>query len=309
MTFQPRMNNRINGFSVIGGLNRRTWNGVVADLWDVRCAPQAGGYYVADDPRLFIVLDAKGTGNCNIKLTASGHGMVQNHHHQAVSYIPAGMEVRAEIIDVDYVRHLDLHFDVETLRRRLMEDLDQKRIDIPRLMFSDQRFLALAELIAAECINPEPLHDLYGDGLTVAMFIELMRLGGGAVARKRSQLAGWQLRRAIDYIEENCLRSIRLEELASLTGLSQSYFSHAFKASTGLPPHQWQMNARIERAKQLMLKRNIPLTNIAAETGFSDQAHFTRVFRKTVGATPSNWKKASHHRSETRGDSCLHCGK
>ena len=62
MTFQPRMNNRISGFSVIGGLNRREWNGIVADLWDVECAPGAGGFYVADDPRLFIVLDAKGGG-------------------------------------------------------------------------------------------------------------------------------------------------------------------------------------------------------------------------------------------------------
>lgn len=309
MTFQPRMQNRINGFSVIGGLNRRNWNGVVADLWDVQCAPQAGGYYVADDPRLFILLDAKGAGRCNIKLTAAGHGVGQNFHQQAVSYIPAGMEVWGEVVEGHHIRHLDLHFDIETLRRRLMENLDQRQVDIPRLMFFDPRFLALAELIAAECINSDPLHDLYGDGLTVAMFIDLMRLGGRAPTRKRSQLAGWQLRRAIDYIEENCLRSIRLEELAALTGLSQSYFSHAFKASTGLPPHQWQMNARIERAKQLMLRDNAALTSIAAETGFSDQAHFTRVFRKMVGATPSTWKKASLHSIDDRDDVCVYCGK
>jgi AraC-like DNA-binding protein len=291
MTFQPRMNNRISGFSVIGGLNRREWNGIVADLWDVECAPVAGGFYVADDPRLFIVLDAKGGGRRNIRLRQTQQVVTEDSRRQVISYIPAGMELWAEMVDVNYVRHLDLHFNAEILSRRLMEDLDARKLDTPRLMFSEPRFLALAEMIAAECANPQPLHDLYGDSLSVALFVDVMKLGP-VRTRKRSELASWQLRRSIDYIEENCLRGIRMEELATLTGLSQSYFSHAFKASTGLPPHQWQMKARIERAKQLMLKGELPMSVVAAETGFADQAHFTRVFRKTVGATPATWAKS-----------------
>lgn len=290
MTFQPRMNNKISGFSVIGSWKRRAWNGVVADLWDVECAPVAGGSYVADDPRLFILLDAKGVGQPDIRLRHT-QGTAVCGDPQAISYIPAGMELRAEMVDVRYVRHLDLHFNAETLSRRLMEDLDPRKLDVPRLMFSEPRLMALAELIAAECANPQPLHDLYGDGLSLALFIDVMRLGA-VKARRRSELASWQLRRATDYIEEHCMRGIRLEELSVLTGLSQSHFSHAFKASTGLPPHQWQMKARIERAKQLMLKAEMPISVVAAETGFADQAHFTRVFRKTVGVTPANWAKS-----------------
>lgn len=291
MTFQPRMNNRISGFSVIGGLNRRAWNGIVADLWDVECAPAAGGFYVADDPRLFIVLDAQGGGRRNIRLRQAQQAVAQDSRRQVISYIPAGMELWAEMVDVSYVRHLDLHFNADILSRRLMEDLDARKLETPRLMFSEPRFLALAELIAAECTNPQPLHDLYGDGLSVALFVDVMKLAP-VRTRKRSELASWQLRRSIDYIEENCLRGIRLEELAALTGLSQSYFSHAFKASTGLPPHQWQMKARIERAKQLMLRGELPMSVVAAETGFADQAHFSRVFRKTVGAAPATWAKS-----------------
>lgn len=52
------------------------------------------------------------------------------------------------------------------------------------------------------------------------------------------------------------------------------------------------MNARVERAKQMLVESEGPLTSIAAETGFADQAHFTRVFRKTVGTTPALWKKS-----------------
>jgi AraC-like DNA-binding protein len=100
------------------------------------------------------------------------------------------------------------------------------------------------------------------------------------------------LRRATDFISENCTRNIRLQELAELTRMSQSHFSHSFKASTGLAPHEWQMRTRLEKAKELLSLDTQPLTEIAAETGFSDQAHFTKVFRKHLGTTPARWRKA-----------------
>lgn len=291
MTFQPRMQNRIEGFSVIGGLRRRYWNGIVADVWDVECAPYAGGYYVANDPRLFILLETRGTGNSKVRMTPKGDGTVQDTHRRPISYVPAGLELWADLVDLQFVRHLDLHFDADIVSRRLMEEIDPERLNSARLLFADERILTLAKLIAAECTNPQPLHDLYGDGLALSLIIDMLKLSK-ATARKRSKLASWQLRRATEFIEENCLRNIRLEELASLTGLSQSHFSHAFKASTGIAPHQWQVNARLERAKQLLIQGKQPLTVIAAETGFSDQAHFTRVFRKNMGTTPAHWKKA-----------------
>ncbi|MBY3049848.1 helix-turn-helix domain-containing protein [Rhizobium laguerreae] len=291
MTFQPRMQNKIQGFSVIGGVHRRLWNGIVADVWDVECASYAGGYYVSRDPRLFIMLDKRGPGNSRIKLTPKAQGTVQDTEIRPISYVPAGMEVWADLTDIHSVRHLDIHFDTETVSRRLMEDIDPRRLESPQLLFSDERVLSLAQLVAAECLNPEPLHDLYGDGLALALIIDVLKIAK-AMPRKRSRLASWQLRRATDFIEENCLRNIRLEELAGLTGLSQSHFSHAFKASTGIAPHQWQTNARLDRAKRLLVESENALTAIAAETGFADQAHFTRVFRKHVGITPASWKKA-----------------
>ncbi|MBY3537124.1 AraC family transcriptional regulator [Rhizobium laguerreae] len=291
MTFQPRMQNKIQGFSVIGGVHRRLWNGIVADVWDVECASYAGGYYVSRDPRLFIMLDKRGPGSSRIKLSPKAQGTVQDTEIRPISYVPAGMEVWADLTDVHSMRHLDIHFDTETVSRRLMEDIDPRRLESPQLLFSDERVLSLAQLVAAECLNPEPLHDLYGDGLALALIVDVLKIAK-AMPRKRSKLASWQLRRATEFIEENCLRNIRLEELAGLTGLSQSHFSHAFKASTGIAPHQWQTNARLDRAKLLLVESENALTAIAAETGFADQAHFTRVFRKHVGITPASWKKA-----------------
>jgi AraC-like DNA-binding protein len=263
---------------------------MTADLWDVECAAYAGGYYVARDPRLFILLDHRGRGRPAVKLSPKGCGTAQDSRQSPISYIPAGMDLWVDIHEVQYVRHLDIHFDADVISRRLMGDIDPQRIADPQLLFFDQRIMVLAELIAAEIANPQPLHDLYGDSLALALLIDVLKLVKSPV-RKRGELAPWQLKRTLEFIESNCLRNIRLEELASLTGLSQSHFSHSFKACTGFAPHDWQMNARLNKAKELLLADDQPLIEVAAETGFADQAHFSRVFRRHVGTTPSQWKK------------------
>lgn len=290
MTFQPRMQNRIEGFAV-GSLHRRSWNGIVADLWDVKCGAYAGGKYVAQDPRLFILLDQSGKGRPTIKRSPADGGGKQDSRISPISYVPAEMEIWLDIAGVQTLRHLDLHFDAATIGRRLLEEIDPDRLNQPNLLFADSKIMALAELIAAEISNPDPLHDLYGDSLSLALIISALKIEKVST-RKRSALAPWQLRRATEFLDAHCLRNIRLEELAELTGLSQSHFSHSFKVSTGMAPHQWQMKARLDRAKTLLTGSDQPLTTIAAETGFSDQAHFTRVFRQHVGTTPARWKRS-----------------
>jgi len=290
MTFQPRMQNAIEGFSVVGGLRRRNWSGITADLWDVECGSYAGGHYVARDPRLFILLDHFGHGRPSVKREATAAGTPQDRRTSPISYIPAEMELWVDIREVQTMRHLDIHFDAGILCQRLMEDIDPQKLENPQLLFFDPRIMALAQLIAAEIENSAPLHDLYGDGLTISLLIDVLKLAKTPV-RRRGALASWQLRRATEFIRDNCARNIRLQELAELTGLSQSHFSHSFKASTGASPHEWQMNARLERAKELLQGEGQALTSIAAETGFSDQAHFTRVFRKHVGTTPARWQR------------------
>ena len=85
-----------------------------------------------------------------------------------------------------------------------------------------------------------------------------------------------------------------------LAGLSETHFSHAFKASTGVPPHKWQMQARIRRVQEILISDNASLTEVSAAAGFADQAHFTRVFKSIVGLTPAAWlREAGHKTAET----------
>lgn len=289
MPFRPRMTSSIEGITLLDDLHWRRWNGVVADVWRVHCARGARGEYVSEDARLFVVLERQ-RGHTELQLSARS-GAIAACPPVHMSYVPAGMPLWSRIEVAGNLSHLDLHFDIPTLAERIGEELDPGRLATPRLGFMDERIHALARLIAQECLEPDARHDLYGDGLVVALFIDLMGLGRAQPA-SRSALSPRQLRRVTAYIEENCLRNIRLSELAALTDLSQSYFSHAFKAATGLPPSQWHMQARMRHVEEMLADPGLPLTEIAAAAGFADQAHFTRVFRRVCGITPAAWRRA-----------------
>jgi AraC family transcriptional regulator len=290
MTFQPRMTSLREGVTVIGALKWRAFNGVVADLWHAECGTEAHGEYVSEHPRLFIVLDKIG-GDFETRLRRETPGPTSHRRDGAITYMPAGVPVWGRTRQRMQIRHLDLHFDPAEVSERLCERFDASLLAEPRIMFSNERILALARLIASECAEPDARHDLYGDGLTLAVLIDLFQVGRKQ-ARKRSPLTTWQLRRVTDYMAAHCDDNIRLQDLAALVDLSQSHFSHAFKASTGVPPHQWQLQARVRRGQEMLVAGDRSLTEIAVEAGFSDQAHFTRVFRRVVGETPAAWQRS-----------------
>jgi AraC-like DNA-binding protein len=108
---------------------------------------------------------------------------------------------------------------------------------------------------------------------------------------RRGGLAPWQARRAVEMLRAGQDGSVRLSDLAEECGLSVSYFARAFKVSLGVSPHRWLNEARIEQAKALMASTRVPLADIAARTGFSDQGSFTRTFQKLVGETPGRWRR------------------
>nr|WP_241018204.1 AraC family transcriptional regulator [Paraburkholderia sp. Tr-20389] len=89
----------------------------------------------------------------------------------------------------------------------------------------------------------------------------------------------------------NLSTSVRLEEVASLLGLSPAHFSRAFKQCTGLSPYQWRLNERLEHALRMLAQPSHTISQVALATGFTDQAHFTRVFRRAYGTTPAAWKR------------------
>lgn len=282
-TFQPRMVSERRGVAVTGAPLAHASDIGLAEIWRARCAAGARGDYVSRDPRLFVVIEEPAS---EIALDLGQRAGRASSRRLSATYVPAEAPLTMTIDGATEVRHLDVHFDLERLGP--VDGLDHAAATTPRLMFSDGRLERLARLLEQACARgPGPL-GLLGDGLLTALvsaaFAPPSRRPG------RSALSDRQLRLAVDYIDERCGETIRLSELARLAGLSESYFSHAFKAATGMPPHRWQLQARVRKAKRLIARAEASLSEIATELGFADQAHFTRVFRKLSGCTPMEWR-------------------
>jgi len=106
----------------------------------------------------------------------------------------------------------------------------------------------------------------------------------GAVPRGR-------LRAVVEYIEEHLDACPTLEQLAAVAHLSDYHFARQFKRATGLPPHQYVILRRVERARHLLQQdRDLSLAEIAACAGFSDQTQFCHHFKRIVGVTPGQFR-------------------
>jgi AraC-like DNA-binding protein len=93
-------------------------------------------------------------------------------------------------------------------------------------------------------------------------------------------------RRVCDYIEGHLDEKMRLDGLAALAGLSTDHFARAFHQSVGVPPHTYLLRRRLEQVKHMLRETRAPLSEIALATGFSDQSHLARHFRRWAGMSP-----------------------
>ncbi len=110
-------------------------------------------------------------------------------------------------------------------------------------------------------------------------------------AGTRGGLAPWQLRRAEALMSENLSVQVSLGKVAEECGLSVRHLARAFRQSTGVPPHRWLLDRRVERAKQLLPNSKLSLSDIALACGFGDQSHFTRTFTAAVRLSPGVWRR------------------
>jgi AraC-like DNA-binding protein len=138
-----------------------------------------------------------------------------------------------------------------------------------------------------------PFARLYCDSLAMAVLARAMefRDDGLITTGNRAGLLPWRLRRTVEYIEDNLGEPITLNDIAEHAGLSRMHFAAQFKRATGLSPHAFLMQKRLEMAKTMLIDERLPIVQIAFSVGFHSQAHFTTVFRKATGTTPARWRK------------------
>ena len=108
-----------------------------------------------------------------------------------------------------------------------------------------------------------------------------------AVERAVAPLRPDELQRVMRHIDEHLAEPLRLAELSALVHVSPYHFVRRFKASTGVPPHRFVLQRRVERAKALLAARQLPITAIAPLVGFRTPSHFAAGFRRLTGLTPT----------------------
>ncbi len=183
----------------------------------------------------------------------------------------------------------------ETAIREL--DVDPDRISLRYDGgFRDPLIEQIALNIRAEMLDPTPAGKMLVENLTSALGVHVLRHHSNLESARislpevRGALDPQRLRRVKDFIECNLGRNLTIETMAKEACLSPFHFARAFKAATGLAPHRYITELRIERAKSWIAKGR-PLAAIAYDLGFSSQAHFTKRFKQLVGATPGAYRE------------------
>ena len=150
--------------------------------------------------------------------------------------------------------------------------------------------LALKSELETDYFGSRP----YVESLTTALAAHLVKKYSTRkvkLDRYEDGLSRYSLRQALSYTDDNLHSNLKIAEIATVVGMSPYYFSRLFRQSMGLSPHEYLTQRRLELAKQMLKKTNLPIIEITAEVGFNSQSHFITLFKKHVGTTPLKYRK------------------
>ena len=210
----------------------------------------------------------------------------QKDLRDTITFIPSHTEARGWTVPADRSNM----FTAVYLDPRLVPDELTQGHDAPRLYFKDRDVTAtlkkLGELITTG--GPDSLH---AETLGLLLWIELGSSAGSRRSSGRARgLSAAGVSEIRDYVEANLHSDITLAELAHVAELSRYHFIRAFRQSTGLPPYQYLLLRRIERAKE-MLRSGVLLNEVALSVGFPNADSFGRTFRRMTGLTPKQYER------------------
>lgn len=277
----------------------RSLEGMCGVLWRAEAEAGASGYYTAPDPRLMVffdpVSDQVETARSETELNRAPQPLAR------ALFVPAGVPMVTRFTRSHRFAHLDLHLRADWIETWLARHLGQSRaramLRHPVATDPGAAVLTAAEALAQEVAAPRqgPVFcEMLAGSLVAGLLVstpEPPPETPAETAPAQGGLTPAQWRALEARLTAAGGRRVSLADMAQAAGLSESWFSVAFKTTTGLTPLQWQQSRRIETAKTLLQAQGTSLSEIAARLGFADQAHLTRVFRQVTGVPPAQWRK------------------
>lgn len=228
--------------------------------------------------------------------------------HGDIDIIPAHTPMRWQMFDQnDNTLVLSLP---QSLLSSIAADFDlDGRIEIRnRFQIRDTELTTLGWSIKRELELGCPSGRPYLDGLTLAVASRVVarhssvetfaaRIARSEFRADATGLDGRRLKQVLSFIEEQLAEDLSLAQIAAAAGLSVSRLKTLFRASTGLPVHQYIIQRRVERAKDLLRRDHLSLADVAAASGFAHQSHMARHIRRAMGLAPRalrrRWTAAS----------------
>lgn len=154
-------------------------------------------------------------------------------------------------------------------------------------------------LLATELRGERLGNSLYSEALLTQICIHVLRHHAESSLRAPrcpGALSAVQARQIADYIENHLASDLSLGALAKVAGISQFHFARLFRKRFDLPPHAYVQQRRVERARDLLVQSDMALKEIVCATGFYDQSHLTKSFKRSFDATPAEVRRtASRH--------------
>lgn len=209
-----------------------------------------------------------------------------------VTIVPA--QVRQRCRWYQEAEFMTLSLDPKFLVNAAYEEIEVNRFELlPHLAIQDRLIYDIGMALRQELNSPERPYYLYIDSLITALTMHLMQRYATRTSQpKRSEqgLTDASLRLALDYINDNLDRNLKLNDIAEQVGMSRYYFARLFKQSMGIAPHQYAIKQRINRAKQLLRNSNLAIADIAQQCGFTNPSHLSKYFRQLTGTTPKAYR-------------------
>jgi AraC family transcriptional regulator len=220
------------------------------------------------------VCDLRAGETCLSDMKRNPTALLDKPYHTLVFYLPrAALDAIAD--DANAPRIHDLSYE-------------------PGAGVNDDTISGLGSLLLPALSHSDQANPLFVDHVLLAVGVHVAQTYGGMRPMSRLARGGltpWQERRAREFLLANIKRGVALREVARECGISVGHFSHAFRHTLGVAPHKWLIEQRIVLSKEKLRVDELSLSDVAAECGFSDQSHLTRVFRQAVGVSPGTWRR------------------
>ncbi len=244
----------------------------------------------ADRPRLIVTTE----GHSEISWSTGRNSLKGVWDVGSISFTDRDFELENLVIDGE-LSDLNLDLDEHTIEHWTGDDLAADALlsrHLPRHIVSvDHHVLALMRGIEAEIRNGCPSGLLYAESISIATISYLWgRFAKPHSVRRLQGLSPSRLKLLKEYIKTHIQNDVSLIALADMAGLSPRHLRRCFKQATGESPYQYQLNMRINEAKQLLRKGDLSITETALSLGFSTPSHFSTSFSKVVGVSPREFR-------------------